>query len=151
MAQLSKLTGVETKYFKIIKILKPEYFRAKNNVITQGEDIYNYYLNNKEEVHRVDSESFENLKKIKLSQEIAKGDLEKSKLKGEIILLADEKQFLIKLATIISSTLKAKLVDELPTKIGYLPASEHKEFCKNYYNEIIDLLKKEMDKHGKSI
>lgn len=149
MKQLAQDSGIPIKHLKIVSVLCPEVVGLNNKVnVKKAKE---YYESNKDFITEIEADSLDNLKKIKLANEIVIQNLDIANKKRQNITTKEETEYLQFLGLTISSILKAKLVNELPIKIDNTEREKRKAVCIEFYNSIVSELYKQLTSRNKNV
>jgi hypothetical protein len=146
MKQVAEQLGIPYRHLRIVKVLFPDGFHKNNQV--RVDKVKEYYEDNKDFIEEMESESLENLKKIEKANDILIQQFEIAEWKKQVIKVKEEKEFILKLGTVVSSVLLSKLVNELPEKLDATDKSKRKDLCKEIYNDVIKTFKEELKKRN---
>jgi len=145
LKQASQHLNIPVDHLKAVKILFPDGFKV-NTVI--ADKVKEFYDANKDKVIELASkgDNFDELKRIKLQNDITLQKLEIAELQGQMVSLEELEQFLGKLGSSVGNLLMSKLVNELPDRINRVDGTQRIVMCKTLYNEIVDKLQNDIDK-----
>ena len=147
MKQVAEQTGIPVEHIKIIKVLYPEGF-GKNQM--WPDKIAKYYEDHKAEIVDKQSKSYDELKKVKLSGEIVLQDIEIEEAKKKVVAIKDVEEFMQSFGIQLSAVLKSKIVKELPPRVVGLKEEAVDTICKTFYNELCDLLNRNIIEWNKT-
>ena len=141
MKQAAVQMGIPVAHLKIVKTLFPEGF-DHNHVLSDR--VRKFYDEHKAEVEATEEKSIEALKKIKLGNDITLQQLEIEEAKKQMVQIKDVEEFMLNFGTQLSAVLKDRLTKEFPPRVTGLSEEAVTKLCREYYNEIVELLRKDI-------
>ena len=149
LAQVEKSTGITRTILRRIKTALPSAF-TKNEIFV--EKVVAYYDDHKAELDALEAQSLAALDREKAANAIIlqhiKIDRERIELdeaKKQSLQIGDVTDFMSNFGTQLGAVLKSKLTKELPPQIFGLKSEEELNLkCREMYNSLIELLKRNM-------
>jgi hypothetical protein len=125
---------------KVIKVIYPDGFTGNNQVFIDR--VQKFYAEHKDEVIAHCSKSKEELVKEKLSNDIVLQKIEIEEAKKQTVNVKEVETFMTNFGVQLGALLKNRLIKELPPRIVGLKEEAVAALCKEYYNEIVKVLSK---------
>lgn len=146
LKQMSEQTGIPVGHLRIVKNQYPDGF-TKTEI--HAEKVLKYYEDNKEKIVALQDKSKEELQKEKLSNDIVLQKIEIAEAKKESVSVKEVESFMTNFGIQLGALLKNRLIKELPPRITGLKEEAVTALCKEYYNEIVKVLSKNIDDWNK--
>ena len=147
MSQAANALNIPLDVMKIIKTLCPDGFTKSNQV--RGDIVEDFYKKNKSLIEEKSSYSTDKLEHQKLANVVILQELEIEEARKQVVPIKDVEEFMRNFGIQLGAVLKAKITRELPPRITGQSQEKVIEYCKEYYNEIVDLLKKNITNWNK--